>query len=439
MRRWISGLILLAALSSAAMADDDQALRDRVATLEAQNAAMRAELDALKARLGPPPPTPAPPAPAPAVTATGPSSPPPPEVRAGDSRISFYGFVRVDAIYDDSRPSAFQTPLFILSEGPTTGLRDNENFTLHPRLTRFGMNYNLARVPQLRDAALAGRIEIDFQNGGRESRGISRFRHLFLQSTWPRSSLLIGQTTDVIGPLLPNANNDTNMWNAGNVGDRRAQVRYRRTSGRMTFETAAGLTGAVDALDLDADGVADGEASALPNLQARVGFDSAAKDAWGIGLWAARGWQKTNKPIGGETRFDSSMIGVDYKLALGKRARLQGEAWAGEGMGDFRGGAGQTANTATGDTIGGRGGWIELGFDAAPRSTLYVGYTMDDPDDGDVPNGGRIENGAWYIANRLRFGTPFTLGMEYLRWTTRYRGLSPGADNRFDLYAIYNF
>ena len=441
MHSWTSGsgvvsllllcLSIVPSLSAlrAADADDLEALRRRVAALEAQNGAMRAQLDALAARLGPPP----------AATAAPASSPPPPEVRAGESRVDFYGLVRVDAIYDDSRPNAFQSPLFIQSEGGATGLRDNENLTMHPRLTRFGMNYNVPRVPQLRDAALSGRIEIDFQNGGRESRGIPRYRHLFLQSTWTNSSLLLGQTADVIAPLLPNANADTTMWNTGNIGDRRAQVRYRRTSGRMTFETAAGLTGAVDALDLDADGVIDGEASALPNVQARIGVDSAAKDRWAIGLWAARGWQKTNRTVGGATRFDSSIFGIDYRAALGRRARIQGEAWAGEGMADFRGGAGQSINTATGDTIGGRGGWIELGFDAAPRSTIFAGYAMDDPDDGDVPNGGRIENGAWYLAHRLRFGSPFTLGMEYLRWTTRYRGLPDGTDNRLDLYAIYNF
>jgi len=430
MRRWIGTTCLSVLLAVAAAADDSDvnALRDRVAALEAQNSAMRAEIDALKARLSPPP------APSPS------SSPPTPApVRAGDSSVAFYGFVRVDAIYDDSRPSAFQTPLFILSEDARTGLRDNENLTLHPRLTRFGMNYSGPELPRLGNASIAGKIEIDFQNGGRESRAISRFRHAWLQTSWKRSSLLLGQTSDVISPLFPNVNADTLMWNAGNLGDRRPQVRYQYKSGRVTLQTAAGLTGAVDEQDLDADGVRDGEASALPNLQARIGFDSSRKDAWSLGLWALRGWQQTNRAFGGERRFVSSALGADYKLALGKRARVQGEAWMGEGLGDFRGGIGQSINTTTGETIFSRGGWLELGFDATPWSTLYLGYTVDDPDDGDLVTNARAKNAAWYVTNRFRFGAPFQIGIEYLRWMTRYRGLARGLDNRFDIYAIYNF
>ncbi|HEX2123795.1 MAG TPA: hypothetical protein VHL59_19370, partial [Thermoanaerobaculia bacterium] len=259
------------------------------------------------------------------------------------------------------------------------------------------------------------------------------------QTSWARSSLLLGQTFDVISPLFPSANADTLMWNAGNLGDRRPQVRYRYKSGLVTFESAAGLTGAVDELDLDGDAVRDGEASALPNLQARLGFDSSRKDFWTVGVWGLRGWQQTNRAFGGERRFVSSVIGADYKLALGKRTRLQGEAWLGEALGDYRGGIGQSVNTTTGEEISSRGGWLELGFDATPYSTLYLGYTVDDPDDDDLLANGRTRNSAWYITNRFRFGAPFQIGIEYLRWTTRHRGLARGVDNRFDLYAIYNF
>jgi len=60
---------------------------------------------------------------------------------------------------------------------------------------------------------------------------------------------------------------------------------------------------------------------------------------------------------------------------------------------------------------------------------------VDDPDDDVVLANARTKNAAWYVTNRFRFGTPFQIGVDYLRWTTRYRGL----DNRFDVYAIYNF
>jgi hypothetical protein len=60
-----------------------------------------------------------------------------------------------------------------------------------------------------------------------------------------------------------------------NVGDRRPQLRaaYEPKAGRgkLSFIGGMGLTGAIDAVDLDNNGFRDGEESALPNIQARVG------------------------------------------------------------------------------------------------------------------------------------------------------------------------
>ena len=74
------------------------------------------------------------------------SSPLPPQAQGttvtaegNGSQIGFYGFVRIDAIFDDSRPDAFQTPTYILPEPP--GEPSNGNLTMHPRLSRFGMNF----------------------------------------------------------------------------------------------------------------------------------------------------------------------------------------------------------------------------------------------------------------------------------------------------------
>src|SRR6059036_1156480 len=103
------------------------------------------------------------------------------ELTAGQSRIQFYGFLRLDLIYDDSRPDTSQTPFFILSEDPSLGIAGQENFTMHPRLTRFGVNYLGPHVKALEDAALGGKLELDFQNGGRESRPIIRIRHAYLK------------------------------------------------------------------------------------------------------------------------------------------------------------------------------------------------------------------------------------------------------------------
>ncbi|MBI3949540.1 MAG: hypothetical protein HY314_03690 [Acidobacteria bacterium] len=368
------------------------------------------------------------------------------ELSAGESRLRFYGFLRLDLIADDSRPDNSQIPFFVRSEDSLVGLRDQSDFTLHPRLTRIGIDYFGPNISGLGDAELSGKFEVDFQNGGRESRPIIRIRHAYLKSSWGALSLLAGQTWDIISPLYPTVNNDTLMWNAGNLGDRRGQIRLsyepKVGAGTVSLVGGIGLTGAIDALDLDNDGVRDGENSAKPNLQARVGV---SHPLWNkqtkvsLGVSGHYGWMETVSRLAGRDDFRSQSLSVDYNLALHDRLAIQGEGWFGRNLSDFRGGVGQAINTALGTEIRSRGGWAELAFKLNRYYSIYPGYTIDDPTDRDIPNQGRVKNRAWYVVNRFRPGGPFLVGIDYLRWTTDYKGLERGTDNRVNLYLQYSF
>jgi len=292
--------------------------------------------------------------------------------------LQFYGFIRQDVLFDDSRPDAAQTPLFILSE--PAGAANRENFTMHPRLTRFGVNLAGPALASMGGARLSGKLEIDFQNGGRESRAIPRYRHAYMTLSWNTASLLAGQTWDLISPLLPAVNADTLMWNAGNLGDRRPQIRasVQPRTGRLQWSlaAAAGLTGAVDQQDLDSDGVRDGEAAGVPNVQGRVGVTYPIGARWlGLGVWAQASRLKVATAIASETGFPSHTVGLDLELPLGRRAVIRGEAWTGSNLSDVRGGIGQAINRATGDGIDSNGGWVEIGGDLTPAYALFAGYT----------------------------------------------------------------
>src|SRR5581483_3749696 len=149
-----------------------------------------------------------------------------PQVVSAGNRIKFYGFLRLDTDIDSQRPNAPETPLYIASPDPKLGGKpDAGNFAFHPRLTRFGVDYTGPEVASLGDAQLSGKLELDFENGGSESRQIIRIRHAYLQLHKDDFTMLAGQTWDVFSPLFPTVNNDTLMWNAGNLGDRRPQFR----------------------------------------------------------------------------------------------------------------------------------------------------------------------------------------------------------------------
>jgi hypothetical protein len=361
---------------------------------------------------------------------------PPTVIRTiGGSEIDIYGFVRIDVIFDDSRVNSFQAPSLILSE--PDGTPSQSNLTIHPRLTRFGMNFTAPEtLDTIGEAELTGRIEVDFQNGGRESRAVPRMRHAYLRLDWGPHSLLAGQTSDLISPLFPAVNADSLMWNAGNLGDRRMQIRYEYAQAAgLTLQGGIGLTGAVDPLDADSNGIRDGEAATMPNLQGRIAWSGMNLT---VGGWSHFARLHTDATFNGENDFNAYSVGGDVDYQLTPRLSLRGEAWFGSALGDMRGGIGQTFRPLTGMEIDSRGGWAELDVRNGMHD-LSVGFTIDDPENAQVPLGGATENRAWHVTNRFTLGPPLALGIDYLYWRTDYRALPKGTDNRVNLYFIYSF
>ena len=226
------------------------------------------------------------------------------------------------------------------------------------------------------------------------------------------------------------------MWNAGNLGDRRPQVRYTGGSGETEFAIALGLTGAIDAKDLDADGVRDGEDAGLPNLQARLGFRRMNS---AFGIWALNAWEKTATAVGGETDFNASALGADFSFMFGGGFDIKGEVWTGRNLSDFRGGVGQGVNTTTGDEVQSMGGWAELGMNLTNTHRMALGFTMDDPEDDDIAAGGRTKNSAFYVHNRWTVGNNVDVGLNVLFWSTEFAGAATGRDTRFNLYVARKF
>ncbi len=468
-------LLFLAAVPVLRASEDPEVieLRRRVAELEKQNQQILQMLQELKARLpekqaAAASPVPRPSEPARPGESQAPAKPPapsalavvatPPAAKAADdtvrwaeltsspSHLKFYGFLRVDNVVDDSRMNNPQSVMWVLPEDRAAGSADLANFTLYPRLTRFGINFSGPMVAALGNAKLSGQLEIDFQNGGSESRPTPRIRHGWLKLTKGNFAFLGGQTWDIFGPLFPTPNTDTLMWNVGNVGDRRPQLQatYSPQAGKGQFLLAGsvGLSSAVDAMDLDANGYRDGEESARPNVEARFGYAHPIRSGGpkvSVGFSGFRGWQSTTRLIAGRRQFYSQGLAADFEIPFHDRIALRGEGWWGRNMSDFRGGIGQNINTATGVAIRSRGGWAEFHFKAHRLWTLAPGYTLDDPVDQDVASGGRIRNGSLYFANRLSLGGGFLIGADYLHWITSYKNLPQGTDNRVNIFFQYSF
>ena len=363
----------------------------------------------------------------------------------GNSKLKFYGFLRLDSQFDDSRFNDPQIPGYVRSEdksapgGVPAGVvadEDDAELAFHARLTRMGAEFGGLTLDGLGEPSVFGRIEMDFYNiglGDSDSRNALRMRRAYLELDWGDWSLLAGQEWDLISPLYPAVNSDLVMWGAGNTGDRRPQVRLQNETalgdGVLKSQLGLGLAGAVSSPTV-VGGLRSGENSSRPMVSARVGYQ--AEGGIGAGVWghvARDEYDNDGAGPAGEETFESNSIGVDLSVPLaGDETWLKAEAWSGENLDDIRGGIFQGVNAA-GKEIGAKGGFAELGHKLSEHVTLSVGYSMDDPDDGDLDSFMRSKNEVAYATSVWKYGD-VRFGLEYLNWTTDYIDLDSGEANR---------
>jgi len=447
-------------------------LQEALAQIESLRKQMNDLEKLVKTQLQQTPPPASTPLAATAVTALAATPPPAPdsgfvkwnELMVGKSHFKLYGFLRADAVYDDSRTggnglNSALIPATVLSENGRGGAANlapqanHDSFVIHPRLTRFGIDFTGPEIASLWGAKTGGKIEVDFYNipaGAAESREFLRLRHGYLSLKWDEVSLLAGQTSDLISQNYPIVNPDFVMWGAGNLGDRRPQFRLEYTpklgSGTGFVQIMAGLTGADDNRDLDANGIRDGEASGQPTLQARAGyrFPIWEKQNLEIAAWGHHASERVDAglPAGGKKQFSSDAVGIDFSTPLYKDwLSFKTEVWKGRNIDDIRGGILQGINAANGKLIHAEGGWAELTLKPCKQYAFSAGYTVDNPDNSDLPGQAPSRNRVWYLANRLNFD-PIEIGIDYLNWTTDYKdpaGRGKGQDNRFQAYISYKF
>jgi len=374
-------------------------------------------------------------------------------ITSKNTKIKFYGFIRLDGVYDDSRPSNKKVPVFINSEdeGASAGTKKNEDsFTFHTKLTRFGFALDGPTIKEMNDAKVTGKLELDFYGtAAAESRNHLRMRKAYVNFAWDNFDLLTGQTSDLISPLYPAVNPDMVMWGAGNLGDRRPQIRGTYTvNDNIVLQAMAGTTGAIDNTDIDAggtigNGVNDGDAGSHPTFQARASFKN---DKIEFGVWGYEAKEDPGTAIAlhGADDFRSHAVGYDFMMKLGDTT-IKSEAWIGANLDDVRGGMNQGLNTAhvtgsgtTTKEIDARGGWVEVTQKLTDTYSLSVGHTQDNPDNKDLNTGSRKHNKVSYLANRWNYGD-IQLGLDYLYWKTEFKGQGGGLDNRVNFFVAYNF
>ena len=341
--------------------------------------------------------------------------------------LSIYGFARLDVLADSARMSDIAQPQWVLTtppDGPATS-----EATMTPRLSRVGLSIDKWDLTNDSVFTGEGKLEVDFA-GGSGSNAI-RLRHAYAAIALSRyGELLAGQTWDLISPLFPTAQNDTQLLFAGNTGDRRPQLRLSITpTKKLTFAIAGAASGTVDAIDHSASMPA---ASPTLMLQWLAEYHPTKRngDQIRVGVWG----HIARDDLANGMRHAASSVGGHLYVPVQGRVIVFGEIYTGTNLADIGGGIGQGVNPTTGNVIHSTGGWAELAVIPTQRHMLSVGASIDRVRDGDVEIGDRERNATIYGVVLYKPRPTLQFGAEYLRWRTQYKAMNEGVANRMDMH-----
>jgi hypothetical protein len=349
--------------------------------------------------------------------------------------LSIYGFARLDVLANDSRMAAsngspsLTDPAFVSPE-PADGQLDG-GLTMTPRLSRIGISIDKWDI---KDEKITGdgKLEVDFAGGSGTNAIRLRQAYASISMLKKHFELLVGQTADLTSPLFPSAQTDTQLNYAGNLGDRRPQLRLSVfPNHNLHIAVAAAASGVLDPHDLDGDGQPDAMASATPMLQwlvearGRLKRDSVFRI--GVSGHAAR------ERLADGTHHSSASVGMHFFAPMGKEVLFLGEGYVGDNLSDLGGGIGQGINPVTGKTIRSLGGWLELALLPTERHMLAFGSSIDAVRSDDVEIGDRERNSTLYSVLRYKPRAALQLGLEFLHYRTQYKEMSDGVANRFDM------
>jgi hypothetical protein len=302
--------------------------------------------------------------------------------------FKFSGYFKADFIYDQTRVNSGNYALYVMERNPLNS-PDNDLMSITARESRFGLDFWW----QEKDIRTDARLELDFYGLGAspatlnsmENKAAPMLRHAFIKLTKGQWSLLAGQTSDVISPLVPKMANYTVLWDQGNIGYRRPQLRvstWANLSDNAKASLAAGVFRTLGG-DLDGDKVDDGADSGRPTFQGRLAMSVKTWKEGTMELGVSGHYGKEEyTPAKSSKTIESWSGNVDLRYTPCKRWELLGELFVGDNLGAYYGGVGQTVNPMHTE-IGARGGWAELSFRPVDGLWLNAGCGVDDPDDDD--------------------------------------------------------
>jgi hypothetical protein len=295
--------------------------------------------------------------------------------------FKFSGYFKGDFVYDQARVNSGNYALYALDKS------ENDVMSVTARESRFGLDFTWKENGVQTDA----RFEFDFYGPGasssnsfsQENKPAPMLRHAYLQVTKGHWSILAGQTSDIISPLVPKTVNYTVCWDQGNIGYRRPQLKVSASGNASEKIRVSGAFGAFRTLggDLDGDGIDDGADAAIPTFEGRIAMTAKLGGARTVDIGFSGHYGKEEYQVTGETHeVESWSRNADVKLTLCDCFEVSGELFTGKNLGSYFGGIGQSVN-ATQNGVLAKGGWVQASYKPHDKVWLHAGYAIDDPDE----------------------------------------------------------
>lgn len=371
--------------------------------------------------------------------------------------VQLYGFIKVDASYDDSKITPGNYARWVESEGSSTTVNNDDQFNLTYKETRFGFKI---KAPQVGKYAVSGQMEWDlygedtYGNGsdGNQNKAELMTRHAFItvkdvDTGW---SLLAGQTWDVVAPLNPRTLNYSVLWWAGNYGYRRPQIRLHKSYDMGNGQSFA-VTGAVartigGSSNFHADA---GESKGYPQLQGRVAWTFPLINGLGTtvgasGHFGEEEYELGSSPVSNNDETVSTWsTALDVTVPVSEILSFKGELHRGSNLSQMLGGIGNGVNTTTTATgpgpeeIHNYGGWFAAAINPANPWSYNTGYGFSKNEEGDLANTtDRLKNTCVFGNAIYDINKHASAGVEVSRWLTKYNGVSDGEAWRAQLSLI---
>ena len=357
-------------------------------------------------------------------------------VASGENfRISVFGAVKLDVLYNTARTQGPGLPAFLVPK--FAGGFPQNNIAINARNSMIGLLFTGPDIGNFHSGGRISAVFFDNTNVFADNNGFmltQAYGQLF-NDKWRFAA---GLQLDVFAPNLPTVLPFS--VDGAPVGNTiKGQIRVERylklgSDSQLTLQAAVSEPlNSIKTPDVSLD-----EDNGKPNAEGRVAFELGTATPIGIvltqrpvevGLSGVVGQlRRTALPSDPPRRVVSNVWGVnvDFRANLAGRYGFKGEAYTGQGLGQSAGAILQSLDAVTWNAIGSTGGWVEGFVYLTPHLHSHTGIAMDDVNEDDItaiPNTlfGRSYNRVFYSTLLWDLDKSFRIGFEPTWRKTEYK------------------